>query len=79
MTAAGFDGQANLGVFQAPLGKTAGPVFNRFETAFFAIGLEHESMNALHVAMLASMTANRGVMTAPRLLTRRRSILGDVV
>jgi peptidoglycan glycosyltransferase len=79
MTAAGFDTQANLGIFQVPLGKTIGPVFNHFETAFFAIGLEHESMNALHVAMLASMMANRGVLTTPRLLVQRRSILGDVV
>jgi len=79
MTAAGFDTQANLGVFQVPLGRTIGPVFNHFETAFFAIGLEHESMNALHVAMLASMMANRGVLTTPRLLVQRRSILGDVV
>ena len=78
MTAAGFDTQANLGVFQVPLGKTIGPVFNHFETAFFAIGLEHESMNSLHVAMLASMMANRGVLTTPRLLVQRRSILGDV-
>lgn len=79
MTAAGFDTQANLGVFQVPLGKTIGPVFNHFETASFAIGLEHESMNALHVAMLASLMANRGVLTTPRLLVQRRSILGDVV
>src|SRR5205085_3738333 len=55
MTAAGFNGRANLGVFQVPLGKIVGPVFNHFETAFLAVGLEHESMNALHVAMIASM------------------------
>jgi peptidoglycan glycosyltransferase len=79
MTAAGFNGQANLGVFQVPLGKIIGPVFNRFETAFLAIGLEHESMNALHVAMIASMMANRGALTTPKLLVQRRSILGDVV
>jgi peptidoglycan glycosyltransferase len=79
MTAAGFNGQANLGVFQVPLGKTIGPVFNHFETAFLAIGLQHESMNALHVAMIASMMANRGELTAPKLLVQRRSILGDVV
>jgi len=79
MTAAGFNGQANLGVFQVPLGKIVGPVFNHFETAFLAIGLEHESMNALHVAMIASMMANRGELTTPKLLVRRRSILGDVV
>jgi len=79
MTAAGFNGQANLGVFQVPLGKIVDPVFNHFETASLAIGLEHESMNALHVAMIASMMANRGELTTPKLLLRRRSILGDVV
>ena len=79
MTAAGFNGQANLGVFSVPLGKTVGQVFNRFETAFLAIGLEHESMNALHVAMIASMMANRGELTMPKLLVQRRSILGDVI
>jgi len=79
MTAAGFNGQADLGVFQVPLGKTVGQAFNHFETAFLAIGLEHESMNALHVAMIASMMANRGELTTPKLLVQRRSILGDVV
>lgn len=79
MTAAGFGSTADLGVLQVPLGKTIGPVNDRFESAFFAIGLEHESMNALHIAMLASMMANRGVLTSPRLLVQRRSILGDVI
>jgi peptidoglycan glycosyltransferase len=79
MAAAGFDTTANLGILQVPLGKTIGPVLDQFETASFAIGLEHESMNALHIAMLASMMANRGVLTTPRLLIQRRSILGDVV
>ncbi|HYS52142.1 MAG TPA: penicillin-binding transpeptidase domain-containing protein [Thermoanaerobaculia bacterium] len=79
MRSAGFDAQANLGIFQVPLGKTVGRVFDNFETAFFAIGLEHEEINAIHLAMLASMVANRGVLTTPRLLRQRRSILGDVV
>ena len=79
MTAAGFDGQTNLGLFQAPLGKIIPPIFNRYETAYVAIGLEHESVNALHVAILASMMANRGVLTQPRLLRNRRSILGEVL
>jgi peptidoglycan glycosyltransferase len=79
MTSAGFDGQANLGLFEAPLGKIIPPVVNKYETALFAIGLQHESVNALHLAMLASMMASRGVLTNPRLLGGRRSILGDVV
>jgi len=77
MTAAGFDGQTDLGVFQVPLGKTVGQIFNNFETAFYAIGLEHESINALHLAMIASLVANRGALTQPRLLRARRSILGE--
>jgi peptidoglycan glycosyltransferase len=79
MTAAGFDGQANLGVFDVPLGKTIGPLSDHLAIANYAIGLEHESMNALHVAMIASMMANRGELTTPRLLIQRRSILGDVI
>jgi len=79
MNAAGFDGQANLGIFQVPLGKIVGPVFNDFETAFLAIGLEHEKIDTIHLAMIASMMANRGVLTTPRLLRERRSILGEVV
>lgn len=79
MTRAGFDGQTNLGLFPVPLGRTIPPIFNRYETAFYAIGLVHESITTLHVAMLASTMANRGVLTQPRLLRARRSILGDVV
>lgn len=79
MRSAGFDGQANLGIFQVPLGRIVGRNFDNFETAFFAIGLEHEEINAIHLAMLASMVANRGVLTTPRILRQRRSILGEVV
>lgn len=79
LTAAGFGGQVNLGVVQVPLGRIIGPVFDNFETAFLAIGLEHEQINALHLAMLASMMANRGVLTTPRLLRGRRSLFGDTI
>ncbi len=78
MTAAGFDSQANLGYTRVPLGRTMGDYYNNFEVAFFAIGLEHERVSALHVAMLASMMANRGVLTTPLLVRRRRSLLGYV-
>jgi peptidoglycan glycosyltransferase len=77
MTSAGFDAQTDLGFAKVPLGKTVGQIFNRFETGFYAIGLEHESINALHLAMIASMVANRGMLAQPRLLRARRSILGD--
>lgn len=79
MNAAGFDSQVDLGLFTVPLGKTVGQVFNNFETGFYAIGLAHESMNALHVAMIASMVANHGTLTTPSLLRERHSILGDLV
>ena len=77
MTAAGFDSQTDLGFAKVPLGKTVGQIFNRYETGFYAIGLEHESINALHLAMIASMVANRGTLAQPRLLLARRSILGE--
>ena len=76
--AAGFDSEANLGLFNAPLGKTVGELFNNFETAFYAIGIEHETTTMLHLAMLGSMMANRGAMTTPRIYKSRRSILGEV-
>lgn len=76
--AAGFDGQTNLGLFEVPLGKTEGELFNNFETAFYAIGLEHETTTTFHLAMLASMIANRGTLTTPRLFRARRSILGEI-
>lgn len=79
MSRAGFDHAVDLGLFRVPLGRNAGALFNNFETAFYAIGLEHESTTALHVAMLASMMANRGVLTTPRLLGARRSILGETI
>lgn len=78
MSAAGFDQQTDLGLFKVPLGRFNGEAFNKFETAYMAIGLEHESVTALHVAMLASMMANHGVLTTPRLLRGRRSILGEM-
>lgn len=76
--AAGFDTDANLGLFQVPLGRTVGELFNNFETAFYAIGIEHETTTTFHLAMLASMMANRGAMTTPRIYRARRSILGEV-
>ena len=79
MKSAGFDGQTNTGVMEVPLGKLLETPFNNFETAFLAIGLKHESVNAFHLAMLASAMANRGVLTPPRLLRARRSLLGDVI
>ncbi len=80
MEASGFNGTTNLGVMDAPLGKTdQSEVFNNFETGFLAIGLQHETINALHLSMLASMVANRGMLSTPRFLRQRRSIVGDVV
>jgi len=78
MTRAGFDGQTDAGLGAITLGRTVPPVVSRNDAAHFAIGLEHETITPLHLAMLASMMANRGVLTSPRLLRARRTILGDV-
>lgn len=75
---AGFDGDVDVGLFKVPLGRSVGELFNNFETAFYAIGLEHETVTTFHLAMLASMMANRGAMTTPRVFKARRSILGRV-
>lgn len=74
----GFDGAAQLGLFAVPLGKTVGEIFNHFETGFYSIGLAHESVTTLHLAMIASMLANRGAWATPRLVRDRRSFLGEV-
>ncbi|HET7712463.1 MAG TPA: penicillin-binding transpeptidase domain-containing protein [Thermoanaerobaculia bacterium] len=77
MQAAGFDAVTDLDLVRPPLGRTIPPVFNNYETAYYAIGLEHQSITALHLSMLASMMANRGMLRAPRLIRGRRSILGQ--
>ena len=78
MTKAGFDGQTDAGLGAIALGRTIPPLASRNDAAHFAIGLEHETITPMHLAMLASMMANRGVLTSPRLLRARRTILGDV-
>lgn len=75
---AGFDGQTNAGLYHVPLGRTVGEIFNNFETGFYSIGLEHETITTFHLAMLASMMANRGTLTTPRIYRARRSILGEI-
>ena len=79
MTSAGFGGQTDIGLFKVPLGRTVGDIFNKFETAYYAIGLEHATTNALHMAIVASTMANRGVLTQPRVIRARRSMLGELV
>jgi penicillin-binding protein A len=75
--AAGFDASTNLGLVEVPNGRTVGELFNNFETAFYAIGIEHETVTTFHLATLASMIANRGTLTTPRIFRARRSILGE--
>ena len=77
MVASGFNDETDLGVFKVPLGRIIEPVPDRFETAFLAIGLKHETTTAMHLAMIASMMANRGMLTTPRLMRSRHSLLGD--
>jgi peptidoglycan glycosyltransferase len=80
MKKAGFDGNADLGVWRVPLGKHAGELpLNDYAIAHYAIGLEYERINSLHVAMLASMLANHGRMAVPRLVRARQTILGEPV
>jgi hypothetical protein len=78
MTKAGFDGQTDTGLGTIALGRIVPPLASRNDTAHFAIGLEHETVTPLHLAMLASMMANRGVLTSPRLLRARHTILGEI-
>jgi len=74
---AGFDDSVDLGFGRVPLGRMVGKLYNEHEVASAADGLQHETINALHVAMLASMVANGGVLKTPRLVRGRRTILGE--
>lgn len=77
MKNAGFDDDADLGTGRVPLGRIVANPQSDFQVANLSIGLQHETVNALHVAMLASMMANRGVFAQPRLILGRRTILGE--
>ena len=79
LTAAGFNGQTDLRIFTAPLGRIVGNIHNNFETGFTAIGLEHETATPLHLAMIASAMANRGTLTQPVLIKGRRSLFGETI
>lgn len=79
LTKAGFEGQADLGLMHAPLGRKVGNLFNSFETGLYSVGLDHSMTTPLHLAMIASMMANRGALAQPRLFTARRSILGETI
>lgn len=75
----GFDGAVDLGTGRVPLGRIVANPQSNYQVANLSIGLQHETVNALHVAMLASMMANRGVFTQPRLVLRRQTILGEAL
>ena len=79
MESAGFNSTIDTGLVRTPLGRTIGTVSSQYDLASLAIGLEKERMNALHVAMVASMVANRGVFTVPHLVRLRRTVLGDTL
>ncbi len=76
---AGFGGSADLGLYDVGLGQIVGDVLTDYQTANLAIGLDHYLINTLHLAIIADMIANRGLMTEPTLLKARRSILGDEI
>jgi penicillin-binding protein A len=72
-----FGQKLPLGIVDAPLGRVRKPFYTEYELATAAIGLEHTSVNALHVAMLASALARKGEWSVPRFVRARRSILGE--
>jgi len=76
---AGFGSVVDLGMMKAPLGRVRRPFYTEFELATASVGLEHETVNALHLAMLARMIAAGGELADPLLLRGRRSLLGEQV
>lgn len=79
LRAAGFGGKADLGLFEVPLGRLIGEVSDDYSTANAAIGLSHERINALHLAMIGAAVARDGRMDDPELLRARRTILGEQI
>lgn len=79
LRAAGFGGKADLGVFEVPLGRLIGVVGDDYSTANAAIGLSHQRINALHLAMIAAAVARDGRMDDPELVRSRRTILGEEI
>lgn len=77
MRKAGFDSLVDLSIYQVPLGRNLGSLPHQYATASYAVGLEHQRINTLHLAMLAAMVANNGRMAVPRLIRGRQSILGE--
>lgn len=75
--AARFGQKLPLGIFDVSLGTVRKPFYTEYEVATAAIGLEHTSVNALHVAMLAAALGRKGEWRVPRLVRARRSILGE--
>lgn len=75
----GFGGKVDLGYCTGELGKLQGALTNRRAIADSSVGLGHETINALHLAMLADAVANGGVLRPPRVILRRETLLGDAV
>jgi len=75
----GFDSVVDLGITKVRLGRIRQPFYTEFELATATVGLEHETINVLHIAMLARMIATGGDWTGPTLLRGRRSLLGEQV
>ena len=74
-----FGGSAGLGTLDVPLGRRSGPVESTMVLAQTSAGHETVRLSALHLAMIASVVANEGTMTVPRLSRGRRSVLGDPI
>ncbi|MGA7614673.1 MAG: penicillin-binding transpeptidase domain-containing protein [Thermoanaerobaculia bacterium] len=74
---AGFGANVTLGILKVPLGRIVGPIESKYDVANLAIGLGHERINALHLAMMAEMIASEGKLRVPTLFTARRNVLGE--
>lgn len=73
----GFGSEADLGIVRAALGRQTAPLAPDFNLGAAACGLEFETSNALHLAMIANAIANGGTFVTPRLVAARTSIVGD--
>lgn len=76
---AGYGRSVDIGLYEVGLGQLVGSVQTDYQIANLGIGLEHYLTNTLHLAMIADMIANGGLMSEPTLLQNRKSILGDEI
>jgi penicillin-binding protein A len=75
----GFGSPVDTGLVVAPLGRIVGGLAGEHAVASAAVGQERIATSPLHLAAIAVAIANGGEFIEPRLVLRRRTVLGDTL